>query len=119
MADTLTITSTITRTGSSNFSWTPNALTVTQAVVGGPTPGYVTIGTTVESISFGELTTPGFVCIQNLDATNYIRWGFTSGTYGARVRPGRYAIIELEPGTTLFLIANTAACKVNIYGFEA
>lgn len=119
MADVLTITSTITRRGSSNFSWTPNALSITQAVVGGPTPGYVAIGTTEESIALGELTTQGYVCIENLDETNYIRWGFSTGVYGGRIPAGRYALFQLNPGTTLYLIANTAACKVNVYGFEA
>ena len=94
-------------------------LSVDQAAVGGPTPGYQTIGTTEESYAFPELSTDGWMLMQNLDATNYVQWGFATGVYGGRMRAGETALFRLEPGITLYLKANTAACKVLIYALEA
>jgi hypothetical protein len=89
-----------------------------QTAVGGPTPGYVNVGTTEETIAFGELSTQGYLFLQNLDVTNYVRWGFGTGAYGGRLEPGEFAMFRLNPGTTLYLIANTAACKVTVKAFE-
>lgn len=119
MADEITVNTTFNLLkGYNRFTWTPGALSVTQTGAGGPTPGYVTIGTTEESIAFSELSTLGWVVIQNLDSTNYVRWGFSAGAYGGRLRAGEYAVFRLNPGTTLYLIANTAACKVLVNAFE-
>ena len=106
------------RKGTNTFTWTPNALSITQTGTGGPTPGVRTIGTTEVSETFTELTNEGWVILQNIDATNYVRWGFSTGVYGGRLRPGEYAVFRLNPGTTIFLFANAEACKVVIYGIE-
>jgi hypothetical protein len=105
--------------GNLNFVHAPPALSVTQTGVGGPTPGYVTIGTSEESIAFGELSTLGWLIMQNLDATNYVEWGFATGVYGGRMRAGETAQFRLNPGSTLYLKANTAACKVVVYALES
>jgi hypothetical protein len=87
---------------------------------GGPTPGYLTIGTTEENTTFPELSTEGWLLLQNLDATNYIQWGFSTGVYGGRMNAGETAgPFRMEPGLTLYLKANTAACKCQVMGFEA
>lgn len=109
----------VVRNGSNVFTWTPGALVVDQTASGGPTPGFVTVGTSEESVAFGELSTQGYLVIHNLDTTNYIRWGFSTGVYGGRLKAGEYAILRLNPGSTLYLIANTAACKVHVYGLES
>ncbi len=119
MADEITFNATLNmRNGSNVFSWTPGAVRITQTGIGGPTPGYVTIGTTEESQAFSELSTQGVVAMQNLDTTNYVRWGFSTGVYGGRILPGEVVFFRLNPGTTLYLIANTAACKMHIYALE-
>jgi len=119
MANEITITTTFAvRNGSNVFNWTPGALVADQAASGGPTPGFVTIGTSEESIAFAELASQGFCIIHNLDPTNYIRWGFSTGVYGGRLKPGEYCFFRLNPGSTLFLVANTAACKCHVYGLE-
>lgn len=89
-----------------------------QAALGGPTPGYVTIGTSEESEGFSELSTDGWVFMQNLDSTNYVQWGFATGAYGGRLEAGEIAMFRLEPTTTLYLKADTAACKMLIFGME-
>ena len=62
-----------------------------QTAEGGPTPGFVTIGTSEESESFSELSTLGWFMMQNLDATNYVEWGFSTGVYGGRMEAGEPA----------------------------
>ena len=95
------------------------AATFTQAAVGGPTPGYLTIGTSEESVAFAELGTLGWCIMKNLNATNYVEWGFSTTVYGGRMEAGETAgPFRLNPGATLYLRANTAACKCVIYAFE-
>lgn len=86
---------------------------------GGPTPGYVTIGTTEEEVDFAELGTQGYVILQNLDSTNFVEWGFATGVYGGQIEPNEIAgPWRMKDGTSLFLKADTAACKMLILGFE-
>lgn len=105
--------------GNSQFDFAPGTLILDQTAVGGPTPGMVSIGTSEETIAFAELGTEGWFVMRNLDATNYVQWGFSTGVYGGRMEAGETAgPFRLEPSTTLYLIANTAACKVVAYALE-
>ena len=69
------------------------------------------VGTSEETVSFGD-GTPGYVIATNMDGTNYVRLRFTSaGTNAIRLLPnGGVAMFYLEPGTTLYAIANVATC---------
>ena len=90
----------------------------TTARAGGP--GVVNIGTSEENISFGDIT-PGYVYLQNLDATNYVEFGMDdSSTIKklGKLQPGGVALFELAASQTLRMIANTAACDVLIKGFN-
>lgn len=101
-----------------NYQYTSTLHTMTGT--GGPTPGYITVGTTEESTAFPELSTLGWCFMQNLDSTNYVEWGFSTGVYGGRMQAGEKAgPFRLNPGATMYLKANTAAVKVVIYAFEA
>lgn len=104
--------------GNLSESIASGALSLTQTAVGGPTPGYVTIGTTEESVSLSELSTLGWCYIQNLDTTNYVEWGFATGVYGGRLKASEIALFRLNPGASLYMKANTAACKVIVKAFE-
>ncbi len=78
-----------------------------------------TIGTTEESITFTDIATNGVLLLQNTDLTNYVQWGFATGVYGGRMKAGELAgPFRLEPGATLYLKANTAACKVRAIHYE-
>jgi uncharacterized protein YaiE (UPF0345 family) len=119
MANEVTITANIAvRKSNLVFDGKNASATFDMTGTGGPTPGYVTVGTTEESTAFPELSTLGFLFMKNLDTTNYIQWGFSTGVYGGRLKPGETALFRLEPGVTLYLKANTAACKALVYGFE-
>jgi len=89
-----------------------------QAGIGGGNPGTITVGTTESSLTFTQLTTAGWVIMKNLDPTNYIQWGFATNVYGGRIRPLGFVIFQAEPGLTLFLKANTAACKLQVKCYE-
>lgn len=105
--------------GNLRDSFSVGSKTYDQAAVGGPTPGFVTIGTTEEEVALAELSSKGWVMMQNLDATNYVEWGGSTGVYCGRMRAGETAGPFRLNNTSLFLRANTAACKVLIKAYEA
>jgi hypothetical protein len=118
MANEITITASIqVVNGNLRDSFSVGSKAVDQAAVGGPTPGYVTIGTSEETVTFGELGTKGYCVVQNLSTTNFIEWGFSTGVYGGKLLAGEVALFRLN-STSLFLKADTAACKVLIKGYE-
>lgn len=119
MANEITVQATLkVVNGNLNEICASGGLSFTQAAVGGPTPGYLTIGTSEESTAFAELSTLGWLYMQNLDATNYVEWGFATGVYGGRMEAGEIAVFRLNPASTLYLKANTSACKVLIKAFQ-
>ena len=95
------------------------AYQVNQTTKGGPSPGFVTIGTTEEEITFTELGTAGFIVMHNTDPTNYVEWGFATGVYGGRMRAGETAGPFRLNGTSIFARANTAACGVLFKAYSA
>lgn len=119
MADEITVSmSMAVSNGNLSFSRNVGSKSFDQAAVGGPTPAMLTIGTIEESVAFSELTTVGWVLMENLDSTNYVEWGFSSGTYGGRMEAGESALFRLNPSTTLYMRANTASCAVTVYALE-
>jgi hypothetical protein len=99
-------------------------IALTQATDGGGNPGVISVGTTEETVTFDSVT-PGLVLMYNLDATNYVEWGVATGVYPFRLRPKLTAVnygvpnlVYINSGT-LYLKANTAACRVLILGYNA
>lgn len=79
----------------------------------------LTIGTTEEAVSFGDLTAPRVVMLWNQDTTNFVEWGLT-GSYPAILRPNSHpTVFELGTGKTLYLKADTADCKVWVMAYDA
>ncbi len=79
------------------------------------------VGTTEETAgpTFGDIGTEGLCVIYNLDTTNYVQVGFATTVYGMRLYgAGAPAMFMIEPGATLYLKANTAACNVRIVVYE-
>jgi len=106
--------------GQYKHQYLPDQRSITQT-----NPGYidmiVTIGTTEETLSFGDLGTVGIVTITNLDATNYVELGFSTGVYGDKLTAAKYVphTYERNGSATFYLKANTAACKVHVIAYEA
>jgi len=74
----------------------------------------VAVGTSEESLTFTDVTTPGLCYLYNLDSTNYVQYGNATGSYIGRLKPSSFPnLLELDGGaTTLYLKANTASCQV-------
>ena len=84
----------------------------------------LSIGTSEESFTIStDIGDAGICYLENLDATNYVSVGFSTGVYGIRLGPsgsGIPAQFALEPATaTIYLLANTASCNVKIHVAEA
>lgn len=79
------------------------------------------IGTSEETVTYAEISTPGVCIAYNLDATNYVQIGRATSAYFGRLRPASIpSVFELDPGvTTLYLKANTAACLVRVIVLDA
>ena len=77
----------------------------------------VEIDTTDESIAKDDLTTVGFVLIKNLDDTNFISAGDDGTNYPIKILAEEFALFRLN-GNTLHLIADTAACEVEVHMIE-
>ena len=67
-----------------------------------------------------DITTPGWAIMTNLDTTNFVKWGFSTGVYGGRMEPGETAgPFRIDPAlASLYMIADTAACNVLIQVLE-
>jgi len=77
----------------------------------------VSVGTSEEAVAMGDVVTPGVILVKNLDATNFVQLGATTGVYTIRVKAGEVFPFRLD-GTTLFAIADTAACDCEFIIFS-
>jgi len=77
------------------------------------------IGTSEESITFTDIATNGWAVFTNMDTTNYVEWGFSTGVYGGRMRAQESAgPFRVNAGATIYMRANTAACRVRVVMYE-
>ena len=119
MADEITV-STILRVKNGNLEQTGKSyqtkFSQTTARAGSYT---MDVGTTEESISFGDIA-PGFVRLTNLDTTNFVEVGFSTGVYGMRLSANNgVAMFERKLGTTVYVKADTTACKIQVEAINA
>lgn len=109
------------RKGNFNQNFPLGPVVDDQAGTGGGTPGTVSIGTSEEDISFGDVV-PGYVIIENNGATNFVTYGPKSGgsmvAFG-KILPGQFAIFYLAGSVTIRAIADTAAVECSIRGYDA
>lgn len=78
------------------------------------------IGTTTEQLTYGDVTTIGYLFLHNLDSTNYVEFDLNTpvaGTAFCKLLPGESAFIPTRQ-TTIYAKANTAACDVHVVAFE-
>jgi len=70
------------------------------------------VGTTEEALAQGaDLGTPGYMFIKNMDATNYVEVGSTTGVYDIKLKAGEVALYR-HNSATVYAKANTGACLV-------
>lgn len=76
------------------------------------TSGVQAIGTSEEEVAQGaDLGTPGWVWIKNLDSTNYVEIGSTTGVYDIKLLAGEGCLYR-HNSATVYAKANTAACNI-------
>ncbi len=63
---------------------------------------------------FPNLGANAHVQIKNLNGTNFVKFGWLTGVYNARISPKLSAMMQAEDGLGLFMIADTADCDVEI-----
>lgn len=93
------------------------SIEVAQSGVGGGNPGLVDVGTTEETLAFGDIA-PGLVLLQNLDDTNVVEWGFATTVRPGRLLPNKPPTLIYVSSATIFVKADTAACKVRVLGYQ-
>jgi hypothetical protein len=75
--------------------------------------GILSIGTSEEELTqLADLGTPGEVLLKNLDSTNYIEIGATTGVYTIKLKAGKWAKY-FHDSATIYAKANTGACLLD------
>lgn len=102
--------------GTLKESFLPGTVLIDQAVIGAHSP-VVLVSTSEEDLDTGDISTLGRIAGVNLDTTNYVVVGPSTG--GPlhplmRLPPGEPFALRLEPGITWRWVANTSPCKVQI-----
>lgn len=106
--------------GSFKDNFQPGTIQMNQSTAAGGNPGTVAIGTSEEDVAFGDVT-PGLVVMQNLDPTNFVKYGPKSAgsmVLMGKISPGKIAYFELGAAVTLRMVADTGACNVLIKGYS-
>lgn len=114
MADELTISSSIRFVKGT----APNTLTISRSsasqrvTVSGMTgiQNVVSIGTSDEELSLGDIGTIGYCWFKNLDATNYLTIGPDGASYPIKLKAGETAGPLRWNGAAIHALANTGAC---------
>ena len=80
------------------------------------------VGTTEETIDFGDVSTNGLLILRNLDSTNYVQYGPQVGTGNMEVwgklLPGEIAAMRLAPTVVMRAQADTASVKLDVRLYE-
>lgn len=84
-----------------------------QTLARGGQPGVLSIGTSEETVTFTDIT-PAWCVLTNLDDTNFVDFGFSTGVYGLTLPPEASILVKFKAGMTLYALADTSACDVQI-----
>lgn len=114
MADEITITTGLSCTnGSLKILNSTTSIKYDQATARGGQPGVLNIGTSEETVTFTDIT-PGWSILTNLDSTNFVDLGFSTGVYGLTLPAGAQCVVKFKSGMTLYAKADTAAVDLQI-----
>lgn len=105
--------------GNQKESVLPGTLSIVQDAIG--RGGHIQeVGTSDESLDFGDVSTHGWLFLRNLDETNYVEYGpDASGMVEiGKLEPGETALFRMVDGTDIKAKANTAACLVDVRCYE-
>jgi len=118
MADEITLSIDLSLTnGSAEHDFRPSSLSIDQA-----NARYIDriqdIGTSEETISFGDLTAKGICVLRNLSSTNYVSWGHTTGNLDCKILAGESFVFRMDNAGALIMQANTATCQVQVILYD-
>jgi hypothetical protein len=80
--------------------------------------GIQAIGTTEEALAKGDVGTIGYLAVRNMDLTNFVQLGVTTGVYTVKLKPGEGAVVPWNASTAL-IKADTAQVEVEYLMIEA
>ena len=102
--------------GSFDESFDPETVTMDQTTVAFH-GAIVDVGTSEETISFGDVTTPKYLLVKNLDSTNYVTYGpdSTGMVTMGQIKAGEVGCIPLNTAAVLKWQADTASVKVQVF----
>ena len=76
--------------------------------------GVQAIGTSKENLVLGDVSSPGYVLLRNLDAANYVEFGADADTPFGKMKAGETALFRLA-AAPISVKANTAAADVEYW----
>lgn len=103
--------------GNLNITIPSQTISVNQTTAGGGNPATVSVGTSEETINFGDITAR-YVHMRNLDATNFVEIGFSTGVYGVKLLAGETALFPLLTTATVYAKSDTASVSMQIIGLS-
>lgn len=122
MANELSVTTYISGAGGTNAYATVTGGSTTAFNVDQSTKRYtkkvVNVGTSEETIDLDDVSSPGYAYFKNLDGTNFVQLGASTGVYFARINADKGAIIPLDSGVTIYAKADTAAVDLDVLVFS-
>ena len=82
--------------------------------------GTQAVATSAENLGKGDITTPGYLLIHNLDSTNFVQVGYDDTGFKpvVKVKAGKWAMFELAQATPQ-VKADTSACNIEYWLIEA
>jgi hypothetical protein len=104
------------------FDYNPGSQTFDLTGSGGGNPGLVSVGTSEEDISFGDVSGDGWILIVNLDAASTVTWGASDTTMKdiGTIGIGGFALFQFASAATLRMQSNGGgAVLCAIHRFEA
>ncbi|MCP4528937.1 MAG: hypothetical protein GY833_23960 [Aestuariibacter sp.] len=122
MANEITITGKVTlKSGGFELELNSRSLKVDQTGEGG-IQQVQEIGTTYEAIDLGQVATEGYAMFRNLDDTNFVQIGLDGG---ASLTPVMKLLatetagpLRIDAAATLFALADTASCNLEVIILE-
>ena len=81
--------------------------------------GVQIIGVTEEALDKGDIGTIGYISFKNLDTTNYVQIGITTGVYSIKVLAGKGGMVPWNSATAPLVKANSSPVELDYLMIEA
>ena len=99
--------------GSFKINVSSDAVRYDQTTARGGQPGVIEVGVAEEVITFTDIV-PGWAILKNLDDTNFVDLGFSTGVYGLTLPAGGSMVVKFKSGMTLYALGDTAPVDLQI-----